>query len=152
MSQRFRRVKYKLIMKIPNGIKLLLKEGLLKFMYGSKLRNYLHIYKIKENLTVFKAAIKNWDGFFRSSPPEVFCKKGVLRYMAKFTGKHLCQSLFFSGLRPATLLKKRLWHKYFSVNFTKCLRTPFLQNTSGGCFWFSCSCPAWIKLIFSSFC
>ena len=26
---------------------------------------------------------------------EVFCKKGILRNFAKFTGKHLCQSLFF---------------------------------------------------------
>ena len=26
---------------------------------------------------------------------EVFCKKGVLKNFAKFTGKHLCQSLFF---------------------------------------------------------
>ena len=26
--------------------------------------------------------------------PEVFCKKGVLRNFAKFTGKHLCQSFF----------------------------------------------------------
>ena len=34
--------------------------------------------------------------FFRSSRPEVFCKKGVLRNFAKFTGKHLCQSLFFN--------------------------------------------------------
>ena len=32
----------------------------------------------------------------RSSHPEVFCKKGVLRNFAKFTGKHLCQSLFFN--------------------------------------------------------
>ena len=24
-----------------------------------------------------------------------------------------------SGLRPATLLKKRLWHRYFPVNFAK---------------------------------
>ena len=31
----------------------------------------------------------------RSSRPEVFCKKGILRNFAKFTGKHLCQSLFF---------------------------------------------------------
>ena len=30
----------------------------------------------------------------RSSRPEVFCKKGVLRHFAKFTRKHLCQSLF----------------------------------------------------------
>ena len=36
---------------------------------------------------------KNKD---RSSRPEVFCKKIVLRNFAKFTGKHLCQSLFFN--------------------------------------------------------
>ena len=32
----------------------------------------------------------------RSSRPEVFCKKVVLRNFSKFTGKHLCQSLFFN--------------------------------------------------------
>ena len=32
--------------------------------------------------------------------------KGVLRNFAKFTGKHLCQSLFSESLRPATLLKR----------------------------------------------
>ena len=31
----------------------------------------------------------------------------------------------------ATLLKKRLCHRCFPVNFAKSLRTPFLQNTSG---------------------
>ena len=68
----------------------------------------------------------------------MFCKKGVLRNFAKFTGKHLCQSLFFNkvaGLRAATLLKKRLWHRFFPVNFAKFLRAPFLQNTYCGCFW-----------------
>ena len=42
---------------------------------------------------------------------ECSSKKGVLRNFTKFTEKHLCRSLFFSkvaGLRPATLLKKRL--------------------------------------------
>ena len=34
-------------------------------------------------------------------------------------------------LRPATLLKNRLWHRFFPVNFAKFLRTFFLQNTSG---------------------
>ena len=61
----------------------------------------------------------------------MFCKKGVLR---NFTGKHLCRSLFFNkvaGLRPANLLKKRLWHRCFPVNFVKFLLTPILQNTSG---------------------
>ena len=38
--------------------------------------------------------------------------------------------LFFfnknADLRPTTLLKKRLWHRCFPVNFEKLLRTPFL--------------------------
>ena len=38
------------------------------------------------------------------------------------------------GLRPAILLKKRLWHTCFPVNFAKFLRTPFLKRISGGCF------------------
>ena len=65
---------------------------------------------------------------FRSSRPELFCRKGALRNFAKFTGKHLCQSLFFDkveGLRPATLLKRRVWHRCFPVNFRKFLKTPF---------------------------
>ena len=33
-------------------------------------------------------------------------------------------------------VKKRLWHRYFLVNFAKFLEAPFLQNTSGGCFWY----------------
>ena len=58
-------------------------------------------------------------------------RKGVLRNFAKFTGKHLCQSLFFNkvaGLRPVALLKKRLWHRCFLVNFEKFLRTHFLPD------------------------
>ena len=47
----------------------------------------------------------------------------LLKLTSKFTGKHL-------RLRRATLLKTRLWHRYFPVNFTKFLRTCFLQNTS----------------------
>ena len=56
----------------------------------------------------------------RSSRPKVFCKKDVLRNFEKFTGKGLCQSLFFnkvasltmqgSSCKPhsAALLRKRL--------------------------------------------
>ena len=39
-----------------------------------------------------------------------------------------------AGLSPATLLKKRLWHRCFPLNFAKFSRTPFLQNSSGDCF------------------
>ena len=64
----------------------------------------------------------------------MFYKKGVLRNFTKLTGKHLCQSLFLNnvaGLRFAFLLKERPWHRCFSVNFLKFLRTPLLQNING---------------------
>ena len=64
----------------------------------------------------------------RSPRQNVFCEKGVLKNFAKFTGKHLCQRLFFNkaaGMRPATLIKKRPWQRCFPVNFAKFLRTPF---------------------------
>ena len=32
------------------------------------------------------------------------------------------------GVRPATLLKRTLWHRCFHVNFAKFLRTPFLTE------------------------
>ena len=35
---------------------------------------------------------------------------------------------------PATLLKKRFWHRCFPVNFAKFLITLFSQNNSGGYF------------------
>ena len=72
-----------------------------------------------------KKAIFSHCAFGRSGP-EVVCKKGVLRNFSKFTGKHQCQSLFC--LRPATLLKKRLWHRCFPVNFEKFLITLFLTE------------------------
>ena len=73
----------------------------------------------------------------RSSRSEVFCKKGVVRNFEKFIGKHLCQSLLFNkvaGLRPASLLKKRLWHWCFPVNFATFLRAPFHRTYLNDCF------------------
>ena len=43
----------------------------------------------------------------------------------------ISQMFFRSSQHPVTLLKKRLWHKCFPVNFEKFLRTTVLQNTSG---------------------
>ena len=53
-------------------------------------------------------------GFMRSSRPEVFCEKGVLRNLTTFAEKHLFLGLFFNkvaGLR----------HRCFPVNFAKFL-------------------------------
>ena len=55
---------------------------------------------------------------FRSSHPEVFCKKSVLRYFSKSKGKHLCHSLFFN--------KKVTLAQVFSCEISKnnsCYRT-----------------------------
>ena len=66
----------------------------------------------------------------RSSRQEVLCEKGVLRNFTKSTRKHLCQVSFLIKLQtwPVTLLKKRLWHRCFPVNFVKFLRTSFLTE------------------------
>ena len=66
---------------------------------------------------------------YRSRHQKCSKQKSVFRNFTKFTGKHLRQSLFFNkvaGLRPTTLLKKRLWHRCFPVDFVKFIRTPFL--------------------------
>ena len=79
----------------------------------------------------------NYIHFTRSNYAKVFSEKGVLKKFAKFTGKHLCWSLFFNkvpSLRSATLLKKRLQHRCLPGNFVKFLGTLFLRNTSVGCF------------------
>ena len=58
----------------------------------------------------------------------MFCKKRCSKKFCK-----TCLSLLFNkvtGLRPATLLKKRLWPKCFPVNFVIFLRITFLQNSS----------------------
>ena len=64
-------------------------------------------------------------------------------FRAEWVKKHSREMSFFSvntndslsrSSRP-TLLKKRLCRRYFPVNFTKFLRTTFLQNTSSGFFW-----------------
>ena len=40
--------------------------------------------------------------FFRSSCPEMFCKKAILRDFPKFTRKHLCQSLLITKVAVAS--------------------------------------------------
>ena len=62
-------------------------------------------------------------------------ERGALRNFPKFTGKYLCQRVFFNkvaGLRAkaSNYIKKDSLAQVFPLNFAKFLRTPFLQNTS----------------------
>ena len=78
--------------------------------------------------------VNYFNTIFKSSRAEVLCKNCVFRNFAKFTGKHLCQSLFFNKVAG-------FWFQVFPVNFAKFLRTLFLTNTSSGCF---CIFVEWI--------
>ena len=79
---------------------------------------------------------------FNSEKPEAVvwkCSVGkMFLEISQNSQENTCARVSFfnkvAGLRPATLLKKRLWHRCFAVNFAKFLRTPFLQNTYGDCF------------------
>ena len=61
--------------------------------------------------------------------------EALLKFKSKFHkihGKTPCQCLFFNKvawLRPATLLKNRLRHSCFPVNFLIFLRIPFWKAT-----------------------
>ena len=82
---------------------------------------------------VWSRANSPWQDIWRSSlmlnyiiqnnqkqPPELFCKKRILKCFAKFTGKKV------SG--PAALLKRGLQHRRFLVNFAIFLRTLFCRT------------------------
>ena len=63
----------------------------------------------------------------QKQPPVAFGKKMCSWEFHKIHRKTPVLDTFFNklaGLRPATLLKKRLWYRCFPVNFVK-----FLQNT-----------------------
>ena len=65
--------------------------------------------KLKEirNLNSLNVDQESYES--KKQPPQVFCKKRVLRNFANFVGKHRC----------------------FPMNFTKFLTKSFLQNTAG---------------------
>ena len=66
---------------------------------------------------------------FRSSHPNVFCKKGVLRSLTKFTGKHLHQSLFFNKVAGRNFIKKETLVQVFSCEFCETSKNTFLDRT-----------------------
>ena len=61
-----------------------------------------------------------------TSLSKFFYKKCVLKNFPKFTGKHLCRSLFFNK----DFIKKETPTQVFSREFWEISKNPFLQNTS----------------------
>ena len=59
-------------------------------------------------------------------------KKGILRNFAKFTGKHLCQSLFFNKVAgTCNFIKKETLAQVFSCEFCEISKNTFFTDTSG---------------------
>ena len=65
----------------------------------------------------------------RSSRPDVFRKKGILRNFAKFIGKHLRQSLFFNKAAGLQLYQKQALAQVLHVNFAKISKSIFFYRT-----------------------
>ena len=68
--------------------------------------------------------------YFRSSHPEVFVGKGVLKISSKFTGEHPCRSAISINLQ-SNIIEITLRHRCSPVNLLHVFRTLFSKNTSG---------------------
>ena len=63
----------------------------------------------------------------RSSCPNAFCKKSVLRNCAKFAGKLLFQTLFF---KTCNFIEKESRARVFSCQFYEISKNTFSYRTS----------------------
>ena len=79
---------------------------------------YCHLYCNR------KCHFSSSEAYWQKQPPEVFYQKGVPSNFSKFTGKHLCQNLSF----------RRLYYRFFPVNFLKFEGPLFYKTPSGNCF------------------
>ena len=75
---------------------------------------------------------------FKSSHPNVFLKKGVLKIRIKFTGEHRCRSVISIKLRN-NFVEVTLRHRCSPVNLMHVFRTPFSTNFIETTLWRGCS-------------
>ena len=98
---------------------------------------FLFLFLSTKMLTmVFFLIKRNAIDICRSSHRRCSAKIGVLKNLSKFTESTCARVSFLIKLQASglQLYWKRFWLRCFPMNFEKFLRTPFLQNTSGGCF------------------
>ena len=92
--------------------------------------NYKNLIKFcfKTFLTTYRKLVlpKN-----RSSRQRCSITKGVLRNFAKFTGKHLCRSLFFNKVTALDFIKKETLVQVLSCEFCKIPKNTFFTEHLG---------------------
>ena len=74
-------------------------------------------YKLSHPIPPSQKIFRRWKA--KAATRGVLCKKMFLE-ISQNSQENTC----VRGLRPATLLRKRLWHRFLPVNFVKFLRTP----------------------------
>ena len=106
-------------------------------LLGTMVERIYLIYGILENAKTCLYSNKA-DDVFETNPITVIfvlphCYKLFLKILQNPQENTCTRGPFLVKLQvwACNLFKKRLWHKYFSVNFAKFSRTPFLLNTSG---------------------
>ena len=66
----------------------------------------------------------------RSSLPEVFLRKGILKICSKFTGENPCRSAILIKML-SNFIELAFWHGCSPVNLLQIFRTSFPKSTSG---------------------
>ena len=84
-------------------------------------------------LSLFESTKPKYLNIFKSSHPEVFLGKGILKICGKFTGEHPCRSVISIKLQ-SSFIEITLRHGCSPVNMLHIFRTCFSQNASGRLF------------------
>ena len=81
-----------------------------------------------EPFMMIKGALWLTEG--EAATRDVLLKKVFLKFLQNSQENTCVRVSFLIKLqaRPATVLKRRLWHRLFPVNFAKFLRTPFFTE------------------------
>ena len=94
-----------------------------------------HVLRVHKNrILIWNELNDHQSKIMRSRHWRSSVRKGVLRNFAKFTEKHLCQSIFFKC--RCSFIKKGTLVQVFSCEFYEISKdTFFTKPFSGNCFW-----------------
>ena len=100
----------------------------------------IHVVECWKTLELLEMSIRNGSvkdilvsitRFSRSSPPEVFLGRSVLKICSKFTREQPCRNAISIKLQR-NFIETALRYGCFPVNLQHIFRTPFPKTTSGG--------------------
>ena len=107
-----------------------LQKGLV-YLYTRKfLPLLLHFWNYNLWINGFPCLHSSMPPNTKSNCPDVFCEEGVLINFAKFTGKNLCEGLFFNKAALEALTKKETLAQVFSCEFCEISKSTFFYRTT----------------------